>query len=175
MEVVLKFGDDLEYDLHRFLGVDLLDFFRGVHPWGKLSRLTVRLPWYSNYKRALEDDEEFWREYYAQVDDPQELSQTADRPSMAGWDEWRDMAAEIKDHISMQTISLLSPHVPKGKPKPKFKPVKRPLPARARIHKERQDALDDALEASLIGMLTPDDPRATSPDDDEDDEDRGGR
>lgn len=120
----------------------------------------LRLPWYSDYKRALEDDMEFWEKHYAAVEDANELAQTGDgeRPSLAAWDEWRELAAELKDQISQQTISLLSPHVPKGKPKPKFRPVKRPKPARVVALEARQQALDDAFEDDMLGMLIPDDP-----------------
>lgn len=159
MEVISRFGDELEYDLHRFLGLDILDFFRGDLPWGKFHRMILRLPWYSDYKRALEEDLEFWTEYYAQVEDPEELAQSGGgRPSLKGWDEYRELAADLKDQISQQTISLLSPHVPKGKPKPKFKPVVRPVPARIRAMEARQDALDDAFEAEFMGMLAPEEP-----------------
>lgn len=154
MEVILRFGDELEYDLHRFLGLDLLDFFRGELPWGKLQRLMLRLPWYSDYKRALEDDEEFWTDHYARVEDPEELAQSGgERPSLAAWDEWRELAADLKDQIAQQTISLLGPHVPKGKPKPKFKPVARPKPARVRAMDARLQVLDDEFEAEMMRMV----------------------
>lgn len=157
---MLRFGDELEYDLHRFCGVDLLDFFSGNLPWGKLQRLMLRLPWYSDYKRALEDDADFWENYYAGVEDANALAQSGDgeRPSMAAWDEWRELAADLKDQLAQQTISLLSPHIPKGKPKPKFRPVKRPKPARVEALEARQQALDDAFEADMMGMLMPDNP-----------------
>lgn len=160
MEVISRFGDELEFDLHRFLHLDLLDFFRGELPWGKLARLILRLPWYSDYKRALEEDEEFWTEYFQRVEDPEELAQSGgERPSLTGWDEYRELAAELKDQIAMQTIALLGPHVQKGKPRPKFKPVPRPKPARVRALEARQDALDDQFEAEMMGMLIPEDPR----------------
>lgn len=156
MEVISRFGDELEYDLHRFLHLDLLDFFRGVLPWGKLARLILRLPWYSDYKRALEDDLEFWTDYYAGVEDANDLAQSGGgRPSLTGWDEYRELAADLKDQISQQTISLLGPHVPRGKPRPKFKPVPRPKPARVVALEARQQALDDAMEAEFMGMLAP--------------------
>lgn len=77
---------------------------------------------------------------------------------MAAWDEWRELAADLKDQISQQTIALLSPHVPKGKPKPKFKPARRPKSARVEALEARQKVLDDAYEAEMLGMLYPDDP-----------------
>lgn len=162
MEVVSRFGDELEYDLHRFLDLDLLDFFRGDLPWGKFHRMIVRLPWYSDYKRALEEDLEFWTDYYAREDDPEKLAQsdTGERPSLTSWDEWRELTAELKDHLSQQTISLLSPHVQRGKPKPKFKPVKRPKPARAQALEARQKVLDDAWEAEMMGIVPLEDPTA---------------
>lgn len=119
----------------------------------------LRLPWYSDYKRALEDDEEFWTTYYDRVEDPNELAQAGgERPSLAAWDEWRELAADLKDQIAQQTISLLSPHVAKGKPKPKFKPTVRPKPARVEIMEARQKELDDQFEAEMMGMLIPDTP-----------------
>lgn len=134
--------------------MDILDFFSGDLPWGKFHRLLLRLPWYSDYKRALEDDAEFWRDHYSHITDPEELSAVpGERPSLTGWDEYRELAAELKDQIAQQTISLLSPHIPKGKPKPKFKPVPRPKPARIRALEAREQELDDALQEEYMGMV----------------------
>lgn len=43
LELVDRYGPAIEWDLHERLGVDLLDFFRGVHPWRKLQRLLDQL------------------------------------------------------------------------------------------------------------------------------------
>lgn len=43
MELVDRYGSAIEADLHAVYGLDLLDFFRGKHPWPKLARLLGHL------------------------------------------------------------------------------------------------------------------------------------
>lgn len=57
-----RYGDSLEYDLHHFLGLDLLDFFRGRHSWGKLLRLIAKLPSTALSREAMAQDDDLARE-----------------------------------------------------------------------------------------------------------------
>lgn len=57
-----RYGDSLEYDLHHFLGLDLLDFFRGRYSWGKLRRLIEKLPSTALWREAMAQDDELARE-----------------------------------------------------------------------------------------------------------------
>lgn len=56
VHLVDEWGEALEADLHRTFGLDLLDWFRGHHPWPKLGRLVNRLPAASHYRTALSTD-----------------------------------------------------------------------------------------------------------------------
>lgn len=48
----------MEFDLHRFLNLDLLDFFRGIFTWDKFLRLVALLPSGSAYWAARADDDD---------------------------------------------------------------------------------------------------------------------
>lgn len=49
--------------MHHELGLDILDFFRGILPWGKLHRMLGRLPQGSQYWAARADDDEAADQY----------------------------------------------------------------------------------------------------------------
>lgn len=57
-----RYGEALEYDLHHFLGLDLLDFFRGRHSWRKLRSLIVKLPSTSLSQEAMAQDDDLAQE-----------------------------------------------------------------------------------------------------------------
>ncbi|MGK9270499.1 hypothetical protein KXR83_05800 [Williamsia muralis] len=158
VELIDRFGDQIEYDLHKHLGVDLLDFFRGVLPWEKLDRLLPQLPWQSQFKKAMENDPEQARKYAEQFTDLEQFdSQEASTagPSIFDWDEWRELSADISDKISEQIVAALLPHIPKGKSRPKVKPVRRPKTARQKAVAARKRALEQIeqseIEAAFLG------------------------
>lgn len=70
--MVDRYGEAIEFDLHRYLGLDLLDFFRGRHSWRKLLALLPQLPHGSAYWAARADDDEAAEAYLAaHPDDPE--------------------------------------------------------------------------------------------------------
>lgn len=60
-DLIDRYGPELEYDFHAFLGLDLTDWFsgRGAPAWGKLIRLSNQLPSHGRFKAAVLDDDEF--------------------------------------------------------------------------------------------------------------------
>lgn len=58
ISVIDRYGSAVECDLHERFGVDLLDFFRGVHPWRKLHALVMGLPGTSRTKAAMAMDDD---------------------------------------------------------------------------------------------------------------------
>lgn len=62
MSFVDRYGESLEYDLHHFLGLDLLDFFRGRYSWRKLRSLIAKLPSTSLSQEAMAQDDDLARE-----------------------------------------------------------------------------------------------------------------
>ena len=53
-----RYGHGIEYDLHKYCGLDVLDFFRGVLPWPKLVRLAFRFPIDGFFRAEYEMDYE---------------------------------------------------------------------------------------------------------------------
>lgn len=54
-----RYGPQIEADFHKEFSLDLLDFFRGKYPWGKLLRLLEMLPTTSKYITKQRNDEEY--------------------------------------------------------------------------------------------------------------------
>lgn len=117
-----------------------------------MKRLLRGLPWYSLYRRAVQDDPDVAEAYASSVTDSTEL-EPSDHPSLREWDEHRELSADIIDAINNQTVSMISSQIPKGKPRPKFRPTKRPNPAMQRALKARRKELDSALEDDLMRQL----------------------
>src|SRR5690606_19251916 len=59
IELVDRYGEAIEYDLHAVFNLDLLDFIRGRYRRGKLYRLLSQLPRNSRFRQAQADDEEY--------------------------------------------------------------------------------------------------------------------
>lgn len=68
MSFVDRYGDSLEYDLHHFLGLDLLDFFRGKYSWRKLHSIIWKLPSTALSQEAMAQDDELAQEALKAVD-----------------------------------------------------------------------------------------------------------
>lgn len=156
VELIDRFGDQIEYDLRKYqCGMDLLDFFRGVYPWTLLDRILPQLPWQSQFKKALENDADQALKYAEQFTDLDQFDADSGGPSLYDWDEFRELSADISDKISEQIVAALLPHIPKGKAKPKVKPVKRPKTARQRAVMARKRELEKLeqwdIEAAFLG------------------------
>lgn len=72
---------------------------------------------------------------------------------MSEWDLWRDLRADIADLIHEQTVALVSAQIEKGKPRPKFKPVDRPVSAMSKALKAREKELEGQLELDFFNKL----------------------
>lgn len=77
-----RYGDAIEYDLHAFFRLDLLDFFRHKVSWRKLEVLLTRLPSGSAFWAARADDDEAAAAYIAFVGDKSAKSATPDLQEM---------------------------------------------------------------------------------------------
>lgn len=129
------------------LRLDLLDFFRGRYSWAKLWRLVGRLPWDSQYKLALADDDEI-------ADRALVVDERGGRPSpplMAEWNELRDLRSAILDGLASVERTIIAVNTPRGKRVPEFRPQPRPETAAMRVARRRRDEAMGELEAKLTG------------------------
>lgn len=134
------------------MGVELGEFFRGERRWSQFHRLLRGLPWHSLYRRAVQDDPDVAEAYAKRVTDVS-VFDAPESPSLREWDEFRELAADIADAVSLSTIQQINAQIPKGKPSLKFKPAKRPVPAMQLALRERERELESALEDSFLSDL----------------------
>lgn len=83
--------------------MDLLDFFRGVHPWGKLERLLPALPSSSRYAAARASDDERVFAYLDEHGEPR-------RGGAGPLDEWSPLVERMQrviEALDVQTASLV--------------------------------------------------------------------
>lgn len=66
---------------------------------------------------------------------------------------WRDIRADLQDLIQRQTVELVSAQIPKGKQRPKFKPVTRPVSEMSKAMKAREKELEGQLELDFMSKL----------------------
>lgn len=120
--------------MHAEFGLDLLDFFRGLLPWGKLDRLIGRLMEMprSQFQLDLAEDDEAAEEYLAAHGDTDSGSS---RPSLAVWSPEVEYLAAVVDRLGEVVQAVIST-VPKAKP-PRIKPVPRPKSAFDRARERR--------------------------------------
>jgi hypothetical protein len=78
------------------LGVDLLDFFRGIHPWPKFDRLVGQLGERSRYAKALSDDEDLARRVLAESGSDSEPTSKW-RPANVEWSLMHELVAQQRD------------------------------------------------------------------------------
>jgi hypothetical protein len=114
--------------------MDLLDFFRGVYPWGKLHRLIGQLPWWSKYKLLIADDDEYAEQARAVAGRD---GSRPTRPKLTEWDPNRELAAEMRDGFARleAAIANTAANRKKGSQPVKPKPTLRPLTAAQRAEK----------------------------------------
>lgn len=140
-QLVERHGADLEYDLHDQLGLDLLDWFRGVRPWSKLYRLIDRLPRDSRYKAALAMDPEYARVAARRMAD----AGVAEEPAMTplGWSREVELLTSLLEAILHVRSAVVGGY---AKNPPKVKPLPRPRTAlqEAMWELERDELLDIA-------------------------------
>lgn len=129
--------------------MDLLDFFRGVYPWGKLYRLIAQLPWWSKYKLLLADDDE----YAEQVRAATGGGTGSRRPSLTDWDPHRELVAELRDGFAgMQAaIANAAANRKKGSQAVKPKPTPRPKTAAQRA----EQRADYQVHLDIVKQVLP--------------------
>lgn len=141
MELVNRYGDELEYDLHQFLTLDLADWFRGRHAWGKLIRMAAQLPAHSRYKAALADDDELAERYVAEIgtaEDERRREGKARRQAktMADWSPELSTLADLVDGVQELHASFAQANSKKGT-RPKVRHTDRPMVALDRVRYRR--------------------------------------
>jgi hypothetical protein len=153
VQLIQRYGDEIEYDLHTRLHLDLGDWFRGLHPWEKLLRLAGQLPRDSRYKAALYDDDDvaaMWATQHGERDDD------APRPELTleGWTPELGQLVAMTEAIMGMHRTLIAIHN-KGKA-PEFKPLPRPKTAWDR----RERTANLAVAQQLVTLFSPTDAAA---------------
>lgn len=132
--------------MHAEFGLDLLDFFRGIYPWGKLDRLTdrlLRMP-RSALQIALAQDEEAAEHQLAADDDAPSAS---NKPPLESWSPEVEWLAANFDRMG-ELIQAVVAGIPGGKP-PRIRPAPRPETALDRARRRRAWTRHDALVAEV--------------------------
>ncbi|MEV2222759.1 hypothetical protein AB0E01_23115 [Nocardia vinacea] len=119
--------------------MDLLDFFREVHPWPKLYRFLKRLPPGAHYKADLEMDEELakrivdieeaTRNRFEDDDDDRSPDDIPDISSSANHTLEVHLLMAVCDYLQQLNSTLIAVNLPAGKSPPKVKPIERPVSA----------------------------------------------
>lgn len=140
-----RYGGELEYDLHHELGLDLLDWFRGRHPWPKLLRLAARLPAHSQYKAAAADDDDLAE----QLADRAEGESAQAWMTMLGWTPERALLTALVEAVGDLTAITIAVNSEGGKV-PDAPRLPRPALALDRIEKRRAEQAREALLDKLL-------------------------
>lgn len=150
-ELVDRYGDELEYDFHAYLGLDLCDWFsgRGAPSWGKLIRMSMKLPSHGQFKAAILDDDD----YAESVGLPDDSGD--DKKRSIGYLEYDPTVQRLDtlaDLLIALRATLIAVNSDKGKAPKDMKYSERPETAFDRLRKRHAREKRDML----IGILTPD-------------------
>lgn len=132
VNLIDRYGDAIEYDLHAYFNLDLLDFFRHKLSWRKLEVLLDRLPSGSAFWAARVDDDEVARAIYAQQ---------KDQPKRVYAPPLQEMSLTnqlMLDLLDMQTVIAAQLKVLAGAKPGALKPLARPSTAMARVEREAE-------------------------------------
>jgi hypothetical protein len=148
IEVIDRFGDEIEFDLLE-RGVCLYDFFTGRRPWAQLERILARLPRHSHYKAAMDNDEDYARVALA-------LSGSDEvRPGpvpLAGYSELAVRMDNIFDAVNALNETLIAVYSSKNRARPRPTRAPRPQTAFQRLRREQTVArLNDIVEKMTGG------------------------
>lgn len=127
--------------------MDLLDWFRQVHPWGKLFRLLDRLPWWSQYKLAIADDDELAELAH----EAGATNKKASTPKLAEWNPVREVIVEVRDAATRIEAAVANSVRGKGRNPVRPKPSARPLTAAQRVDRRA----DYADHLSIVKKVLP--------------------
>ena len=140
--MVDRYGDEVEADLHREYGLDLLDFFRGLYSWRKLRNLIEKLPSRSLTTEAIINDDDVAQQVLAskKPDAPDTGPRVSEyTPEVQRLD-------DLKDLIVNMTATIVA--VAGGKPRP-GRPSRRPETAFTRALKAQSMAKHHSLLAEV--------------------------
>lgn len=149
MLLIEEYGDLIEADLWKYAhGWDLLDFFRGRHPWPQLWRFLANgCPPESQYHAALAMDEEIGR---ARAMQPR--PETRGPISPAGYS--LPVLLQLRVIDLLKEVMRVIPASFSGKMPPPFPPEPRPQTAEERIRDEIETLnLNSAIDL-LLGRAT---------------------
>lgn len=139
MGLVDRYGSAIEADLHAVYGLDLLDFFRGKHPWGKLARLLGHLREGTSFRTAQARDEELARA----------LARDTRKPKASGLplSEMGTTNQLLVANLDALSVLLMRVEQALGMKPPKFKPVAVEHPALTRVREQVEQEHFDSLLA----------------------------
>lgn len=138
--MVSKYGDEIEVDLHREYGVDLLDFFRGRFSWRKLYLLIQKLPSRALFHEAIADDREFAEQF---IDAPQ----GSGAPRVSEYSQEVARLDLVVEHLAALTATVVA--MAGGKPG-RLKPMPRPETALTRLERERSTQRHNSLVDEVL-------------------------
>ncbi len=148
VEQIDLYGEAVEADLAD-RGWDLLDWFRGRHPWPQLLRLLPRLPEGSRYKAAVLDDEDLARERLTH--DTDDTGGRRRRPPLIGETQDRTLLRGVLSTLLRVEHAIYASRAPKGKAGRPPRPLLGPETAEDRI----RDAVADAEVEDIFDQVTP--------------------
>ena len=136
-----RYGSAIEADLHAVYGLDLLDFFRGKHPWGKLARLLGHLRDGTLYWAAAARDRDLAKAVAER--NKSKTKKTSPLP-LSEMSTTNQLLVALVDGVGLlvQRIEQLGGAMPRP---PRLLQVERPAVAEAREDLEQQEL--DALVA----------------------------
>lgn len=142
-DLIERYGDEIEFDLHANLSLDLLDFFAGRYTWDKLVRLISQLPWWSRYQLATADDDDAASAQLEREDEAREEGRAPakpTRPQLSRWDPFEELRADMVDGFNnLAATTAGNRKKPKRAPRPE---TGRDRAQRARDHAEVTDLFD---------------------------------
>lgn len=148
-DLINRYGNELEYDLHAYLGLNLSDWFigRDAHAWGKLNRLAMQLPAHGRFKAAILDDDEYARS----VGLPEVSDDESKRgPTYVDYDPQIARLTDIADLLISLRSTLIAVNSEKKVKEPKY--MTRPESAFDRLKRRHAREKRELLRS----ILTPD-------------------
>lgn len=137
-DLIERYADEIEYDLHAHLSLDLVDFFAGRYTWDKLARLIAQLPWWSRYQLAHADDDDVATAQLERAGGQQPARPA--RPPLSRWDPFEELRADMVDGFNnLAATTAGDKKKPKRVPRPE---TGRDRAQRARDHAEVSDLFD---------------------------------
>lgn len=132
----------MRFDFHRYLGIDIDDFFLGTRNWVTFVELVGELPRGGNYGTAVLDDDDMLQAQIEAFGPPE----PAKRPPLKGWGPLQSNFADVKDLLNV----LISVSARSDKP---VRPQPRPETSFDRYEAAERKKNSDHLNA-LLGIVS---------------------